>query len=118
MTDLEFTQGETFTHTFTWTDASGNPLSLVGYSAELRVFVNLEAENQLTALTFKPIGGSANTSMTLGGAAGTIAVRADAAALAPLKFDNAYYTLLVQATDGTVTQVDAGTVTLLPGVAF
>lgn len=118
MTDLEFTQGVTFSWTKTWTDASGNPRDLTGYNAELRVFVDLGGEDQLTALTFKPVGGSANTTMVLGGTAGTVTVTATPAALATLQFDNAFYTLLVQAPDGTVSLVDSGTVTLLPGVTF
>ena len=65
--DLTIEQGATFRRTFTWKDAAGTPVNLTGYTAAMQVRTSPNAPAPLIALTD-------GAGITLGGAAGTIAV--------------------------------------------
>lgn len=118
--DITLDQSMTFQETFTWTDDSGNPRDLTGYAAELRMYSDYGSEAQQTVLTFKSTGGgSANTSMTLGGNTGVISIRAELAALQALTFYSGWYILQVLAPDAvTVTKVSDGAVIVERGEAY
>lgn len=111
-------EGSTFTLTFEY-KPGGQPANLTGYSAKLRVVRDLGLSDQSYLLSFQSDGqGTPNTSLTLGGAAGTIAIRAEASVTSALKFTDAPYALLIESPDGTVTKVVDGSCSIVPGVSF
>lgn len=110
--------GQTFTLTFEY-KPGGQPADLTGYSAKLRVVKDLGQADQSFLLSFQTDGlGTANTSMALGGAAGTITVRAEASATSTLAFISAPYFLMIKSPDSTVTTILSGSCSVEPGVAF
>ena len=59
-------QGATFQRSITWTDSARNPYNLTGYSARMHVRETVESANTIVQLT------TANSRISLGGAAGTV----------------------------------------------
>jgi len=76
-------KGSQFTLDLIWKDPSGNPYDLTGYNAKLEVF---QDPNFYTpVIKASTLGdGTANTTLTLGGSAGTISAVLDVGALALL----------------------------------
>lgn len=108
-TDLYVEKGATFATTLTWRDVNNNPVDLTGYTARLQIRRAAAAEDVLVGLT-------SGAGLTLGGAAGTIAVRIEATVTAAIPADAGVYDLELQAADGTVTRLVEGTVTFSPEV--
>lgn len=111
-------EGPTFTETFEY-KPGGQPADLTGYSAKLRVMRDPGLPTEQTLLAFQSDGmGTPNTTLTLGGATGTIAIRAEASVTADLDFTDAPYTLMIQSPDGTVTKILEGSCSIVPGVSY
>lgn len=117
--DFTIVQGATFLLTMQWL-SSGIPVNLTGYTARLKILQNASTQNEQIYLTFASDGtGTANTSLTLGGAAGTLALRAEASVTINLGFTKAPYVLLLKEPDNlTVVPLASGQVTVTPGVGF
>jgi hypothetical protein len=71
-TKLVCKQGETFNRTVTWS-IDGVPVSLTGYTAAMQVRTDYTSTSAILSLTSSPAAG-----LTLGGAAGTIAISVSA----------------------------------------
>lgn len=65
--------GATFTAVLTWEDPDENPIDITGYTAAMQIRPSMESEDVLADLTSSPAAG-----LTLGGTAGTIAIRIEA----------------------------------------
>lgn len=68
--DLTMYQGATFTYQFTW-NVDGSPVNLSGYTARMKVRKSVRSPDVVLSLTD-------GAGLTLGGAAGTIAVSVSA----------------------------------------
>lgn len=101
--NITIEQGATYTKTFTWKDSDGNAVDLTGYSGRMHIRENYKTEDVL--LDVEPY-------MTLGGAAGTISITISDDITSALTFDSAVYDLELEDSDGVVTRLLEGSVTL------
>lgn len=108
--DIEINQGATFELTVTWKDSAGTAINLTGYSARMQVRETYSSSSTIVSLT----NGSG---ITLGGAAGTIAIVISATTTAALTapFSGVYDLELVSA-GGVVTRLLQGAATVSPEV--
>lgn len=82
------------------------PVNLTGFTARMQIRETVESTTVLHSLTTE------NGGITLGGAAGTIALTISATDTAAFTFDTAVYDLEIISGSGVVTEVMSGTVTL------
>jgi hypothetical protein len=82
------------------------PVNLTGFTARMQIRETVESTTVLHSLTTE------NGGITLGGAAGTIALLISATDTAAFTFDSAVYDLEIISAGGVVTEVMSGTVTL------
>ena len=111
---LVFEKGSQFTLDLIWQDSSGTPVNLTGYAAKMEVF---QDPNYYTAvIKASSLGdGTANTTLTLGGSAGSISVIIDVGALALLTDgQRTTYGLTLLSGGGVYTRLFEGPVTLKP----
>lgn len=108
--DIEINQGATYELTVTWKDSAGTAINLTGYSARMQVRETYSSSSTIVSLT----NGSG---ITLGGAAGTIAILISATTTAALTapFSGVYDLELVSA-GGVVTRLLQGAATVTPEV--
>lgn len=108
--DIEINQGATYELTVTWKDSAGTAINLTGYSARMQVRETYSSASTVVSLT----NGSG---ITLGGAAGTIAILISATTTAALTapFSGVYDLELVSA-GGVVTRLLQGAATVTPEV--
>lgn len=109
-------KGSQFTLDLVWQDSSGNPINLTGYNAKFEVF---QDPNYYTPVIKASTltDGTANTTLTLGGAAGTISVVVDVGALALLTDgQRTIYGLTLLSSGGVYTRLFEGSVTLKPQI--
>lgn len=108
--DITINQGATFELTVTWKDSTGAAINLTGYSARMQVRETYSSSSTIVSLT----NGSG---ITLGGAAGTIAILISATTTAALTapFSGVYDLELVSA-GGVVTRLLQGAATVTPEV--
>lgn len=99
---LKISQGETVNRTFTWSLAAG-PVDLTGYTARAQVRARMSSPEPVLDLTSAPDGG-----ITLGGPAGTITVRIDAATTAGLPAVVHVWSLELTSPNGGVTPLLSG----------
>lgn len=102
--DITIEQGATYAQTFTWTDDAGDPVNLTGYTARMKIKTAKGATANIASLTDA-------AGITLGGAAGTIAVTLTATVTAAYTFKRAVYDLELVNGD-TVTRLLEGDVIL------
>jgi hypothetical protein len=114
--DISVEQGADYSLVVTYLDPDGNPVDLTGYAAKLRVVTDAVSETPL--LLFATTSGDAGTTVTLGGAAGTITIEATAAYTAAIDWDTAIYTLLVKSPGGEVTKLLKGAFEVNGGVTW
>jgi len=109
--DLEIKQGATLSLTATWKDSTGTAVNLTGYTARLQVRATYDSSSTILSLT-------SAAGITLGGAAGTIAITASATTTAALTapFSGVYDLELVSG-GGEVTRLLEGTATVSPEVS-
>lgn len=111
---LLFEKGAQFTLDLIWKDPSGNPYNLTGYNAKMEVF---QDPNYYTpVIKASTLGdGTANTSIALGGVAGSISIIIDVGALALLTDgQRTTYGLALLSSGGIYTRLFEGPVTLKP----
>ena len=108
--DLTINQGATFELTVTWKDSAGTAINLTGYSARMQVRETYSSSTSIVSLT-------SGAGITLGGAAGTIAIVVSATTTAALTapFSGVYDLELVSA-GGVVTRLLQGAATVSPEV--
>ena len=95
-------QGATLQRTLTWTDPAKNPINLTGYTARMHVRTAANAASTILELT------SSNTTITLGGAAGTVSMNVAANVTANLTPGLYVYDLEVVSGGGEVTRLVEG----------
>jgi hypothetical protein len=109
--DLEIKQGATLSLTATWKDSSGTAVNLTGYTARLQVRATYDSSSTILSLT-------SAAGITLGGAAGTIAITATATVTAALTAPwSGVYDLELVSGGGEVTRLLEGTATVSPEVS-
>lgn len=108
--NITINQGATFELTITWKDSAGTAINLTGYTARMQVRETYSSSSTIVSLT----NGSG---ITLGGAAGTIAILISATTTAALTapFSGVYDLELVSA-GGVVTRLLQGAATVTPEV--
>jgi len=109
--DLEIKQGATLSLTATWKDSTGTAVNLTGYTARLQVRATYDSSSTILSLT-------SASGITLGGAAGTIAITASATTTAALTAPwSGVYDLELVSGGGEVTRLLEGTATVSPEVS-
>lgn len=113
---ITFEQGTPFQYVYTWQN-NGTPVDLTGYTGKLHIVTDLV--NKVPIITVTSDGTTApNTSLVLGGTAGTVTINLTDAATAAMDYDTAYYSLLVQSPDGVNSKLMEGTVTVALGLSY
>lgn len=100
-------EGATFSKVITYYNSSGALVDLTSYTAAMMAKVNIDD----TTPVINSSGESANLTITLGGAAGTITLAMTATQTAALTFRTAHYDLELTLS-GTVTRLLKGIITL------
>lgn len=110
--NLRIDQGATFTQLVTWKTGKkpGVPVNLTGCTARMQVREKLDAPAVLVELTTE------NGGIVLGGAAGTVTLRIEAAATAVYEWRYGVYDLEIIFADGTVRRLMHGSVSVSPEV--
>ena len=109
--DLEIKQGATLSLTATWKDSAGTAINLTNYTARMQVRATYDSSSTILSLT-------SAAGITLGGAAGTIAILVSAATTAALTAPfSGVYDLEVVSGGGEVTRLLEGTATVSPEVS-
>lgn len=102
--DFIIEKGARWNPTLTWKDSTGSAIDLTGYSAKMEIRSSQAASSTIFSLT-------SGSEITLGGAAGTIAIDVGAASTSAVVDDTGVYDL--ELTDGSsnVTRLIEGKVT-------
>lgn len=115
--NIAFEQGAPFDLVYTWTDENDNPIDVTGYTAQIIVATDLVNKTQI--LLFDSVsGGTANTTLTLGGAAGTFEATATAAATTAMTFITGVYALIAESPSGVIQKLLEGQVVVNPGLSW
>ena len=93
--DFKLLQGATFEESITWSDDAG-PVNLTGYTARMQAREEYESATAFIDIT------TGNGGITLGGAAGTIALLLSATATAAITAEHGYYDLELVSPTGRV----------------
>ncbi len=108
--DITINQGATFELTITYKDSAGTAINLTGYTARMQVRETYSSSSTVVSLT----NGSG---ITLGGAAGTIAILISATTTAALTAPfSGVYDLEIVTAGGVVTRLLQGAATVSPEV--
>ena len=108
--DFTCEMGATFARTVTWEDSAGTPINLTGYTARMMV---KKAPGQTAVISLTSASGGG---LTLGGAAGTIAIAITATVTAALTAGPYKYDLELASGAGVVTRLLEGSFTIKPEV--
>lgn len=109
--NLSIDQGATFIKSVTWkTGKPAAPVDLTGCTARMQVRPKIDSTEVLVSLT------TANGGITLGGAAGTVAIRIEADVTEDFTWKGGVYDLEIVFLDGTVRRLLAGGVSVSPEV--
>jgi hypothetical protein len=109
--NLRVEQYATFNLNILWTDSSGNPVNLTGYSADLRVVDSDGVTDLLTLSTTNPPGG-----ITLGGILGTIVLNIPDSITALLPINSFKYDLLLTGGSGSKIRLLQGSMDVSAGI--
>ena len=109
--DITLEQGATFVMNITWQNSDGTPVNLTGYTAKMQVRYKYSDAAALATFT------TSDSTITLGGALGTIAVSGMAALPGLTEQKSGVYDLeLTETATSKVTRLLQGAVTLSPEV--
>lgn len=104
--DITINQGATYELTITWKDSAGTAINLTGYTARMQVRETYSSTTPIVSLT-------SGSGITLGGAAGTIAIVISATTTAALTAPfSGVYDLEIVSAAGVVTRLIQGTATV------
>jgi hypothetical protein len=109
--DLIINQFSTFSLEIVWTDANGDPITLVDASAIMQFRTSTAASNILFQAS------TANTMITFGTTQGSILIKIPASVTGSFVFTNAVYDLLVQLPQGDCRRLLTGNISVLAGVS-
>ena len=116
--DMTVRSGDTLAFTLTYQTDAGAAVNLTGYSAKMQANLTSYASGTRISSNGSTIlftASSADGKLTLGGAAGTIAINVSAAEMA-LSAGVGTYGLELTSSGGVVTTILAGKLTILPEV--
>jgi len=99
--DIAAEQGTDYTATLTYANSSGTAINITGYSARMQVRRSAGSADAVITLT-------SASGITLGGAAGTVAIAIPAAALTVVAAGNYVYDLELVSGAGVVTKLISG----------
>lgn len=109
--NLGIDQGATFVKNVTWkTGKPATPVDLTGCTARMQIRPKVDSADVLVSLTTE------NGGITLGDAAGTVAIRIEADATEDFTWKGGVYDLEIEFADGTVRRLLAGSVSVSPEV--
>lgn len=103
--DIIIEQGATFIMNATWKDSTGAVINLTGYSARMQIRSDYNSDEALVSLTD-------SSGITLGGAAGTIAIQIADTVTQTLTSQKAVYDLELISSGGIVTRLLQGDATI------
>ena len=106
--DLVIEQGATFQQTFVWTDNSGAPIDLSGYTARMMVKTGFADTVSSSLLSLSTTAGT----ISITASTGSIAISVPASTTQALTFSKAVYDLELVSGSGVVTRLVQGNVTL------
>ena len=109
--DLRIEQGATYQLRLVWKDSDGQPLDLSPMSARMQIRSTHKAATPIVSLTSSPGGG-----ITLNGASGEIDIALSAEQTAGIAQSSGVYDLELVGSDGFVTRLIEGRVTVSPEV--
>lgn len=101
---LYLLKGATFDYKFTWKDESGALINLTGYTARMHMREKIEYATPFMTFT------TADSSIVLGGAAGTIQMKANAATTSAVTAKEGFYDLELTAPTGDIVRFLEGLV--------
>jgi tRNA threonylcarbamoyladenosine modification (KEOPS) complex Pcc1 subunit len=104
--DIVMDQGATFSRAITWQDSQAVPVNLTGYTARMQVRDEVDSSTSALSLTTE------NSRISLGGAAGTIALLVSATDTAAVAAGEYVYDLELVSGSGTVTRLIQGCFTV------
>jgi hypothetical protein len=104
--DFEVEQGATINKQFVWKDSNGDEVDLTGYTARMQVRRSIPSDEVLFSATTE------NGRIDLGGAAGTITLDVSAIDSAAIVWRRGVYDLELVASNGTVTRLLQGQITV------
>lgn len=104
--DFEIEQGTTFNKEFLYKDVNDDPVNLSGYTARMQVRSTVSSADVLLSLT------TSNGRITMGGAAGTIDLDLTATDTAAITWRRGVYDLEIVSSNGTVTRLLQGVITI------
>lgn len=104
--DFEIEQGTTFNKEFLYKDVNDDPVNLSGYTARMQVRSTVSSADVLLSLTTE------NGRITMGGAAGTIDLDLTATDTAAITWRRGVYDLEIVSSNGTVTRLLQGVITI------
>ena len=107
--DFLMPKGSTFSRTLTW-KVSGSPVNLTNYTARMQARTSHVSGTVVLDLT------TANSKITLGGAAGTITLSLSATDTAAITAQSLSYDLELVSAGGVVTRLVEGQIVLTPEV--
>lgn len=99
--DISVEQGTDYAATLTYKDSTGTAINITGYSARMQVRRKAASNNSYLSL-------SSSSGITLGGAAGTVAIAISSASLAQVPAGNYVYDLELVSGAGVVTKLISG----------
>lgn len=104
--NMTIRQGATFTRVFTRKDGNGDPIDLTGFTAHLQMRKHVDSATPFVELTSEDNGG-----ITLGGAAGTIALNISAEDTSNIVINSGVYDLKLISEDEVI-RVLEGSITV------
>lgn len=109
--DITIEQGATFVMNITWQNSDGTPVNLTGYTAKMQARLKYSDASPLVTFT------TSDSTITLGGALGTIAVSGMATLTGITEAKTGVYDLeLTQTSSGKVTRLLQGKAYISPEV--
>lgn len=102
--NLKIDQGSDYITSVTLTDDDGNPLDLVGYTGEAQI------RKYYTSTTYRSFD------VTIEANTGTVQLELDANTSNNMDFGRYVYDVELTASDGTISRIMEGIVTITPGV--
>lgn len=104
--DFEIEQGTTFEKTFRWKDVNEDPVNLTGAEIRMQIRRSVNSDDVLLELS------TTNGRIISGGATGDITLRLVESVSAAIEWRRGVYDLEVEASDGTVTRLLQGAITI------
>ena len=104
--DFEIEQGATLLKPIVWKDSAGSPVNLTGYTAKMQIRQNVSSPDVLLELS------TTNGKLSISAMAGQVTMIFSAATTAAITWSRGKYDLELTSSDGTVTRLIEGEITI------